>query len=541
MAIIDKMNLETRFQLNTTPNEIIKLTDTTDWASEGVDPADVTGAFVITSPIGTVFHITTLPAFDIDLSVQDYIDTIVLPTDSNGDVLKGVYTVDYSIAISDAVPRPVSYTKSFTYNYCYEAIDVKVGISVNLIDSKLTSTDNTSYPIQLTSSTRTHEIHPPAGLDATDYPVSTVSTITNIYSPITTKTWTGKVTNILTLTYSASDSFSQHIIEVTVTGNSEKDIKDDINICNLQCNMRSLTKRYSDALQYNPIDAVAIQQQQVVPAMINAFMYTSNIQCGNFDLAESYYQEVLKFTGSQPDCECSDSDTPTLIHSSGGGGNGGTYVVGVCNTNSALSVTSATDGDETTYTVCFDNVIWEKITALTETNLTSIDGSVTIAAAINGYVKTYNLSVSTTSPSIFSGIIDIDLSDKSVVPSMSFRSGWSTISGLNIIEPSIVNDNDASLASWIGSSNCFYLENYHNTEDGKKPKPLMQIVEVTAIGSVIDPCKDPRSFTSEIAEIDIVRNRIYFNIKRFNNTFSSSGSELYRDFDKISISVIINA
>ena len=88
MAIQNKINLETRFQLNTSPNEIIRIKDTTDYNSEGIALADVVGALKITSPLGVVFHNTVLPAFDIDLNVQDYIDTIALPTDSNGDPLK---------------------------------------------------------------------------------------------------------------------------------------------------------------------------------------------------------------------------------------------------------------------------------------------------------------------------------------------------------------------------------------------------------------------------------------------------------------------
>ena len=150
-------------------------------------------------------------------------------------------------------------------------------------------------------------------------------------------------------------------------------------------------------------------------------MYTSNIECGNFDKAEFYYNEVLKYTGSSPDCACDDSSVPTLILASCGGGGVGsnTYVVDVCNTNSALSVTSNTIGDETTYTLCFDDTIWTKINALTETEITSVDGSVTVVPALNGYTKTLDLSVvfpsAAASPvHIFSGIIDMDLTNKTI-------------------------------------------------------------------------------------------------------------------------------
>ena len=185
--------------------------------------------------------------------------------------------------------------------------------------------------------------------------------------------------------------FSEHIIDATVVGDTEKTIVDDVNICNLQCNMRALTARYAHALQYNPIDAKYIADDQLTPALINAFMYTSNIQCGNFENAEFYYNEVLKFTGSSPDCACIDGDTPTLITASGGGGgSSNTYVVAVCGTNSALTVTPNTVGDETTYTVCFDDTVWTKINALTETIITSVDATVTVTPSLNGYTTTWD-------------------------------------------------------------------------------------------------------------------------------------------------------
>lgn len=540
MAIQNKINLETRFQLNTTPNEIIRIKDTTDYASESIALADVIGALKITSPLGTVFHNTVLPAFDIDLDVQDYIDTIALPTDSNGDPLKGVYTVEYTIRVAGAV-QPGDYTSTFTYNYCAPTINPDVDITVDLICSKLTSTDNTSYPTEVTSTTLTHSIHPPAGLPVATYPVQTVSTVTNVYTPITTKTWTATISNILELTYPATGSYSEHIIDMTVTGDSEKDIIDDVNICNLQCNMIALTSRYSDALQNNPIDAQRIADTQLTPALINAFMYTSNIECGNFDKAEFYYNEVLKFTGSSPDCACSDSSTPTLILAScSGGGSSNTYVVDVCNTNSALSVSSNTIGNETTYTICFDDTIWTKVNALTETDVTSIDASVTITSSLNGYTKTYDLSVPpaaivAASPvHAFSGIIDIDLSqsDPNTVPALSWRSGWSSVWGNKLQEPTFTIVNTG--AAWPSNPNEFYMEGYVDQAGGEFPKPQMQIVDLN------NPGYKPGAYELIITQIDTANDRIYFQFVDENGV-APSGYFLSETTDSIAISVIINA
>ena len=552
MAIANKINLETRFQLNTTPDEIIRIKDTTDYASESIALADVVGALKITSPLGSVFHNTVLPAFDIDLDVQDYIDTITLPTDSNGDPLKGVYVVEYSIKVTGAV-QPGTYTDTFTYNYCYDEIIPNVGIGVDLINSTFTSTDNTSYPVELTSNTLTHTIFPPSSLDPVLFPTQVVSTSVNTYTGISTQTWTGKISNILELTFTATGVYSEHIIDVTITGATEKNIKDDINICSLQCNMRALTARYASALATNPIDAVRIQDYEVTPALLNSFMYTSNIKCGNFEKAEVYYNEVLKYTGSNPECACDDSEVPTLILAlGGGGGNSNTYVVDVCNTNNALSVTSNTVGDETTYTICFDDVVWTKINALSETVITSADSSIVILPVVSGSgsfpIITWDLSVvfplvTKGKIHIFSGIIDMVLTSFTS-PALSWRSGWSTTWGDKLKEATLVNEN-IPLATWEVTPNCFYLENYINTSGfpgGQFPKPQLQIVEVYKSDQDQISCGQITNLSLEIIKLDTANDRIYFQILNSNNPgVPVSGAHLNRDYRRISISVIINA
>ncbi len=537
MAIANKFNLETRFQLNTSPNQIIRIKDTTDYASESISLSDVVGSLKITSPLGSVIHNTILPSFDIDLDVQDYIDTILLPSDSNGDALKGVYTVEYSVKIDGSV-QAGTYVSTFSYDFCYKQIVPSVGISVNLIDSTFTSTDTTSYPVELTSNTLTHTIYPPSSLDPVLFPSQVTSTTVNTYSGITTNTWTGKISNVLELTYPATGMFNEYVIDVTITGSEEKNIKDDINICNLQCNMRALTSRYASALASNPMDAVRIQNDQVTPALLNSFMYTSNIKCGNFEKAEFYYQEVLKYTGSNPDCACDSSETPTLITASGfSGGNSNTYIVDVCSTNNALSVTSNTVGNETTYTVCFNDTVWTKINSLSETVITSADSSVVVTPTINGHTITWDLSVSSeTSPSLdihsFSGIIDIDMLPYTNPPSPIWRAGWSTVVGNKLQEPTIVNVNNTPSA-WGSRGNEFYLEGYIDEAGGEFPKPQLQIVD--------DLSNRRNDLAIIVTKIDTSANRIYFSFVYGGLGTPISGVALGETWQSLSISVIINA
>lgn len=306
MAIQNKLSLETRFQLDNTPQNF-KITDNSDYASEGIATSDVEGILSIKDPSGVVIHTGNFGSPDIDLDVQDYIDTIALPKDSNNEIIKGSYEITYTSRVGGAV-QPGDYTEAFTYNYCYTPIEVDILMTVDLICSKLISLDETQYPTEVTSNTRTHTISPPAAVDSTEYPEKTAATASLIYSPITTKTWTSQIESILVLTY--SDGL---IVDVTITGAKEKEIKSGINICNLKCNITALVQRYEAALGTNTVNAVRIYNDELAPSITSMMMFNASVSCGNFEEAESYYNKVLQYTGSQPDCMCSDSDEPTLI------------------------------------------------------------------------------------------------------------------------------------------------------------------------------------------------------------------------------------
>jgi len=257
----------------------------------------------------------------------------------------------------------------------------------------------------------------------------------------------------------------------------------------------------------------------------------------HFDKAEFYYSEVLKYTGSNPDCACDSNEVPTLILSSGGGGgSSNTYVVDVCNTNNALSVSSNTIGNETTYTICFNDEVWTKINSLSETIITSNDGSVTVVPSVDGDEITWDLSVQFPPVSdidihSFSGIIDIDMSNAYTDPpsTISWRSGWSTTVGNKLQEPSIVNVNNTP-SLWQSNDNEFYLDNYIDQSGGEFPKPQLQLVAPY----------NGHPISIIVSNIDTVNNRIYF---RFINdqgiVYSSTALSETRDL--LSISVIINA
>ena len=545
MAIQNKIALETRFQLNNDPRNF-RLQDISDYASEGIATSDVIGYFVIKDPNGDTVHSGNFGSPDIDLDVQDYIDTIALPTDANDEVLKGNYTIEYNIRVSGAV-QPGDYVETFVYKFCYEDIEMDIDLTFDLICAKVTSTDNTSYPDEVTTTNRTHTVHPPAGLDPVEWPVQTVTTKNNIYSKdgnkIATKTWTGKVVNILELTY--TDGL---IVDVTVTGNSEREVVDDINLCNLQCNARALYERYFSALGSNTANADIIYRDQVAPTLFGSFMYTSNIQCGNFDKAEEYYQDVLKFTGSQPDCQCSDSDEPQIIEASciGGGGSGQVYVVEACGTNNAITVTANTVGDTTTYTVCFNQDLFNKLNLLKNDTISSPDNSIIVTPVINGddvdWQITVNPAASGASPvHSFTGIMEIDL-DPTNPPTLGWDADYSDVVGNKLQEPAINNTNSTN-PDWANLQNCFYLDDYVDQSGGEFPVPTMQIVEtLNTKDQSQDPCRYLRTLFVQIVQIDEAQNRIYFQFLDRNYALQAvPGNVLSESYGKIRVAVKLNA
>lgn len=525
MAIQNALSIETRFQLNNT-NKNFKITDDTDYAAEGIALSDVIGALVITNPLGSVIHSTVLPLFDIDLDVSTFIDTILLPLVTSGDVMAGNYTINYTIRVAGAV-QPGDYTKTFNYNFSYTQVSPNITVTVDLINSTLTSVDNTPYQTELTSNTLTHTIFPPNGLDDTDFPDQVVSTVTNVYSGITTKTWTAKISNIVEFTY--SDGL---IIDDTIIGDTEKDIIDDVNICNLQCNMRALVDRYTDALVSNPVNAENIYNEQLAPALTFAFMYTSNIKCGNFEKAEEYYQQVLKFTGSQLDCQCADDETPTLILASGGGGGTNTYVVDACGANNALTVSSNTIGDTTTFTICFNQALFDKLTALTDAVITSSDGSVTVGSSTVNFTTTWNITVPAQNQE-FQGIIEIDLSDKTVVPAISFKSGYSFLRGTLLQAASLAFQNVGSLAVFQANTAVIEVSGYKALVGGEFIKPFIEVMETQITGSAVSVTDGRFQSARVIKHDEDPTNKVYLQFFGADG-FPVTGEVLY-NFDNIKI------
>lgn len=358
--ILDKIALEICFELNNDPKNF-KLTDTTDYASEGIALTDVEGLFKITSPDGTIayenagFATNDFSSQDIDVDISTLFDTVSLPLDSENEVQLGNYLIEYKIEVIGGV-QPGVYTKSFTVENCHVDPIVDVNFITDCFNSKLTSTDNTDYSTELvpnpTSIVRTHTAYSPPTSGLSD---TVTSNKILVASPISTKTWTLEVSSIVRWDY--PDGLC---IINTLVGDIEAEITCDVSICDIFCCIDKLYKRYQAQLGLNSVLASQIKDQLDIVS-IDLVLFENALKCGHNDKAQGYYDHILEVSGCEPGCSCTDVDTvqviPVCVVT-------GTAVVDACG-NGAITVTPNTVGNTTTYTVCFDQDLLDKLNNLT--------------------------------------------------------------------------------------------------------------------------------------------------------------------------------
>jgi len=154
MGVADVLNIKTTFDLATSPCRFI-FEDLSDYASLGISSADVLGNLVITGPTGPIHSNISWVTPDIDLAVSPIIDTILLPTDTNGKPFPGVYSVQYTAQVSGGVlPGEYSYTN--TFEYTYETPELKIAPVNNPYNAYLSFTDVTEYTIASVTPLKTY-------------------------------------------------------------------------------------------------------------------------------------------------------------------------------------------------------------------------------------------------------------------------------------------------------------------------------------------------------------------------------------------------
>jgi len=287
MAIADALSIKTTFNLDSSPKNF-NISDDTDYAGESIALADVVGIFRVTDPLGTVVYQNTgwdtvFTSPDIDANVSLDFNTVPLPLASDGEVIKGVYTIDYKIKVTGATQNG-EYLLTKSYDYQFTEPCVVLDLSYNCLESEITSIDNTVYGSYWTSTKRVIALIPPtgSGLNSTEGSGQSYSV-----TPVTTKTWQTTLSNVGTYTYPDG-----HIVHITIRGHDSVDVVCDIGECEIYDCLKALEKEYSNALCNNPTLAEKARLN-LVKAQMYYDLYKAAQSCGKTQDALNYRQKVL--------------------------------------------------------------------------------------------------------------------------------------------------------------------------------------------------------------------------------------------------------
>jgi hypothetical protein len=288
MAIATSLNFTTCFNFKVDPKKF-NLTDTTNYALEGILLTDVRGLYKITDPTGTVvyenagFATDDFSAPDVDADVSLDFDTENLPLDSNGDVIKGNYTLDYKIDVAGAT-EPGIYAKQSVYSYSFDTPCLKLDLSFDCEDATVTSVDVTDYGSLLTSKTLTHTLTPPTGTPTLTPTVSALATV--VASPISTKTWTAELDSDVVFTTSEG-----LILKYLLEGTAEIVVDCGTSTCDLAQCLFELKAIY-DALKCKNSTKAAQALKDLQLATLTYELYRAALGCGNIEQAEVYRKEI---------------------------------------------------------------------------------------------------------------------------------------------------------------------------------------------------------------------------------------------------------
>jgi hypothetical protein len=172
-----------------------RIQDTSLYASQGIDVANVKGIIKLTSPRGVTYNTTSYLTPDVTPATSLYSGWIALPTNAAGYVLAGAYTVQYSI--QDSGNGNAISTQSNSYTYSFIVPEIIITQTPDGYNSTFESKDDTVYG-SYTSLVRTHTVTPPSGS-----PLSVTSNsnaIIDYAADIWSGEWTSTITSVLVYT-----------------------------------------------------------------------------------------------------------------------------------------------------------------------------------------------------------------------------------------------------------------------------------------------------------------------------------------------------
>jgi hypothetical protein len=158
MPVTPQLAIQPTFNIgNSVP--MLSIADITDWASLHPGYTLIQGILSVVAP-GNRRIYENIDYDNPDIYLPTLLKTgIPLPTDKNGLVIQGLYSIGYQ-ALVNGIP----YYNNFVFNYSYTQVTPDLTIIADGYLSTLTSNDNTNYAAYtIVSQNRVHTVTPPMG------------------------------------------------------------------------------------------------------------------------------------------------------------------------------------------------------------------------------------------------------------------------------------------------------------------------------------------------------------------------------------------
>lgn len=381
MASITSVNFTAELRLNDTTPQLV-LTDTTDYGAQSIMPADdPNGIITANGPAGMFYNNTNFGAPDLPdpLTTTTNSITIPLPLDGNGNLLKGNYSVTYTVRVTDLTQASLT---SPVKNINYEKPTASVVMSVDLGAPLLTTDDQTGYTIDTIQPTitRDHDLFYPASFNRPSVQGTAKVVTTNVILVTPGQTVAYTSTLAATTSYDYGDGIT---LTDLVNGQGQLDIVGNQNICQVYCCLNAAFDRYIAESRSNSRRAIEVREQweQATAAAVNL---DYAIRCGKTTDANEIIQEIRRVLDCDDDCDC--GDEPQLVVGMSSAAGSVTVVAG-----SGITVTSTMGGGTTEYTVSMDAALLSKLNVLR--NAIVVAGTnVTVTSVTVGDEITYTVN-----------------------------------------------------------------------------------------------------------------------------------------------------
>jgi len=158
MSATVQLSLVPTFNLRIDP-PILSVLDNTDYSTINPSYSSIKGILEVIAPNNLVIYRNInyeFPDFTISTKTKS---GIILPRDSRGNVIQGVYSIFFQVLVDG-----VYHYNNYTFNYTYTRVIPSLELTVDGYNSTFTSLDNTNYgAYTINTITRTHSVTPPSG------------------------------------------------------------------------------------------------------------------------------------------------------------------------------------------------------------------------------------------------------------------------------------------------------------------------------------------------------------------------------------------